>query len=527
VRLLVSLSITFLTVLAVAAKLPTSMETILKKELGDYKERLDLVLTLGEQKWLLIKPDKEIRLEKNETNNLVLIENPEITNSEINLVMKTDTKDFLFSNGWIYTPINNNSIKSFDYYPQIFQDILLQSKIYQEFIVPKKFNLPRDLAFLAGRIPLSLGSIELASDRELLYKEKLKKIESEKPFQFLTYSYHSGNLSEISIDKILNEKLGATKDLKAGDLGLKYLSSVKEYTGEIYFSDLISGGLYKFRKINPEFDATKPTETNFDPAAVETNIEKVFALSELGIEDGIVDFEFNLNKSTLYVITKKTSELLIIDYKKKFLTKQLALPKMIDGFQLISRSTQEPDKLIFFSKAKDEIFFLNTFDLRISDEIFLSKISNEYNYVPYSVLVNYDRVFVGVEKTFKHDNKSSSSGLMVFDTVTNAFQDFIELDSIPKEMLLSYDKKSIFVLTESKKQTKIIKLNASTYEKEASLELDLDIAQVSSISEIVDGKLLAIPSSVSKNIILVDTEKLVALKKIELSEPVNVLRVIN
>ena len=116
---------------------------------------------------------------------------------------------------------------------------------------------------------------------------------------------------------------------------------------------------------------------------------------------------------------------------------------------------------------------------------------------------------------------------MVFDTVTNAFQDFIELDSIPKEMLLSYDKKSIFVLTESKKQTKIIKLNASTYEKEASLELDLDIAQVSSISEIVDGKLLAIPSSVSKNIILVDTEKLVALKKIELSEPVNVLRVIN
>jgi len=527
VRLLVSLSITFLAVLAVAAKLPTGMDTILKNELGDYKERLDLVLTLGEQKWLLIKPDKEIRLEKNETDNLVLIENPEITNSEITLVMKTETKDFLFSNGWIYTQINNNSIKSFDYYPQIFQDILLQSKIHQEFIVPKKFNLPRDLAFLAGRIPMSLGSIELASDRELLYKEKLKQIESEKPFQFLTYSYNSGNLTEILIDKISNEKIGDTRDLHAKDLGLKYLSSVKEYSGQIFFSDLVSGSLYKFSKVNPDFDATKPAEANFDPSAIETKIEKIFSLSEIGIEDGIIDFEFNLNKSSLYLITKKSSELLIIDYKKKSLTKQLALPKMIDGFQLISRSSQEPDKLVFFSKAKDEIFFLNTFDLRISDEIFLSKISNEYNYVPYSILVNYDRVFVGVEKTFKHDNKSSTAGLMVFDTITNAFQDFIELDSIPKEMLLSYDKKSIFVLTENKKEAKLIKLNATTYEKEASLNLDIDIAQVSSISEIIDGKLLAIPSSTSKNIILVDTEKLIALKKIELTESVNVLRVIN
>jgi hypothetical protein len=511
-RFLISLAISFLMTAAVLAKLPVEMETILKTEIGDYKERLDMVLKMADQKWLLLKPDTKMNLNEE--------------GAAISLISKTADKDFLFSNGWIYTPIKDNTIKSFDYFPDQMQDVILKSKIHQEFIVPKGFKLPRDLAFLAGRIPMELGDIELATDREELYAQRLAKIESKKPFQFLAYSFNSGELSEIKVDKNSKEKLGEARDLQAKELGLKYLSSVKEHQGETYFSDLITGEIFKLSKTREKYDATKPNLAH-EVKPIETNIEKVFSLQELGVNDGIKDFAFNLSKSFLYVITKKESNLLIIKFKEKMISKKLELPKMIDGFELISRSTQEPDKLVFFSKAKDTIFFLNTFDLRISDQIFLDKISKETAFVPYSVLVTYDKIFIGVEKISKANHLSTSAGIMVFDTITNSFQNFIELDSVPKELLLSQDKKSFFILEENKDFASIKKMDIDKYQVLASLKLDADIAQISSLTEIVDGRLLVIPSSVSNNILFVDVDDLVALKKIEVKEPINLLRVIN
>ena len=493
------------------AQLPADLEAILKKELGTYKERLDLVISANNKQWLLIKPVAE-----------------QAQKEEITLVARTKDDDLLFSNDWVYTPIVNNSIKSFDYYPEAFQNALLKGKIYQEFIVPKGFELPRDLAFLAGRIPMKLGSIELASDRELLYKEKLQKLENKKPFEFLAYSYNSGRLTEISIDKKSNEKVGDSKDFNADALGLKYLSSIQDLDNEIYFSDLVTGTIFQLKKTRESFDATKPSETknSTEPKAKETQLEEIFKLEDIGVFDGIRDFRFNLNKSYLYLVTKNTHNLLIIDYKKKLLTKKLELPSMIDGFQLISRSAQEPDKIVFFSKAKDRIFFLNTYDLRISDEIKLSELSKDSSYVPYCVLVSYDKVFLGVERTPKLPGLEASAGLMVFDTITNAFQEFVELEAVPKKLLLSNDKKSVYILMENQSGVKLSKIKVDDYSKEAQLELDADIAQVNSMTEIVGDSLLAVPSSVSSNIVLIDTDKLVALKKIELEERVNVLKVI-
>lgn len=524
-RLSISLVLILFLSLAANAKLPSDMDIALQKELGTYKERMDLVIQSGDSKWILIKPNKQLSISEDESKNIVISE--EASDEPITLALKTESNDLLFSNGWVYTPMINKSIKSFDFYPQVIQDVLLQSKIHQEFIVPKGFELPRDLAFLAGRIPMTLGSIELASDRELLYKKKLDQIESEKPFQFLAYSYNSGNLSEISVDKSSNEKLGKAKDLDASGLGIKYLSSVHESLGEMYFSDLVTGDIFQLKKFRPDFDARKPNETNLDPKAVETIVEKIFSLSDLGLDDGIKDFAFNLNKSYLYVVTKKTSDLLIINFKEKTIAKTLTLPKMIDGFHVISRSTQEPDKLVFFSKARDVIFFLNTYDLRISDQIHLSKISDDSNYVPYSILVSYDKVFVGVEKISKLNKQAPTAGLMVFDTITNGFQEFVALDATPKKMLLAKDKKSIFILAENQSGASVSRIDSTDYSIKANLALDEDIAQVSSMTEIIDGKLLAVPSSVSNNMVLIDTKELVTLKKIELAEPVNLLRVLN
>ena len=46
---------------------------------------------------------------------------PKIVSDDVpTLVEKTDRDDFLFANGWIYTPVINNSIKSFDYFKNKF-----------------------------------------------------------------------------------------------------------------------------------------------------------------------------------------------------------------------------------------------------------------------------------------------------------------------------------------------------------------------------------------------------------------------
>lgn len=511
-RLLLALSLTILFLAPAHAVLPAAVEQILKSELKDYKLRLDNVIIQADKKWILIKPDSELDLDE--------------VSSELTLIKRTDDDDFLFSNGWIYTQIIDNTIKSFDYYSKDFQDILVQSKIHQEFILPKKFKLPRDLAFLAGRIPMELSSVELASDREILYKKKLEKIKSQTPFKFLAYSYNSGKLSEISIDKKSNEKLGEARDLEADKLGLKYLSSIHEFSGKTFFADLVTGNIFELKKERAKYDATTPDQKQSEPQ-IQASIEKIFTLLDLGVEDGIKDFAFNLNQSTLYIITKDSSNLLIIDFEKLSITKELELPKMIDGFQLISRSSQEPDKLVFFSKAKDIVFFLNTFDLRISDEIFLAKISPEYSYVPYSVLVTYDKILVGVEKISKLNPKNKSTGLMIFDSITNAFDKFIELDGTPQQMILSQNKNHIYVLSQTSSATNILKLDSKECLEEQRLTLDVDISQASSITEIPSAGLLAIPSSVSNNIVLVDTKELIALKKIQVSEAINILKVIN
>ncbi len=94
-------------------------------------------------------------------------------------------------------------------------------------------------------------------------------------------------------------------------------------------------------------------------------------------------------------------------------------------------------------------------------------------------------------------------------------------------MLLSNDKKSVFILGENHDGASIVKIDAANYQEQASLTLDKDIAQVSSMTEIIDGKFLAVPSSVSSNLVLIDAQELITLKKIKLVEPVNLLRVIN
>ena len=511
-HLLAALIFAFITTLSVEAKLPESITTILKEELGEYSQRMDLVLEQGDKKWLLIKPEKKLHLN----------DDPET----ITLITKTAKQDILLSNGWIYTPIEKNTIKSFDFFPEIFQDLLLQSKIHQEFIVPKGFKLPRDLAFLSGRLPIELGDIELASDRAELYKSKIQELKLTKPFEFLGYSFATGNLKKIALDKKTNEKVELDQDLDAGEIGLKYLSSIRVYDDEIYFSDLVSGKIHKYSKSYKKYDARKATE-EIPLDAVELNVQEVFKLEDIGLDDGVKDFVLNVNKSILYLLTNKTSNLLIINMKEKSLIKRLEMPKMLDGFELLSRSSQEPDKLVFYSKARKEIFFVNGFDFRVSDKIDLKEHSKDFNFIPHSMLVAHDKIYLGVEVESKHTAHPADAGIMVFDSVTGSYDKFIELNASPRKIIRSKDEKSLYVLSQDQTMSELVKVDVKDFRLTARLGLDADIAQSGSVSELVEAGMLVIPSGTSKNILLVDAENFVALKKIALTESINIIKTLD
>ncbi|MDA0771900.1 MAG: hypothetical protein O3C63_03050, partial [Cyanobacteria bacterium] len=95
--------------LPASAALPEAIVTEFKQHYKEAKERPDGLMQAGNKNWLLFK-----------TNN-------GYSDSDVKLVIK-DGDDFLFSNevnDWVFTPLNNNTVKSFDFFdPQIQAKIL-------------------------------------------------------------------------------------------------------------------------------------------------------------------------------------------------------------------------------------------------------------------------------------------------------------------------------------------------------------------------------------------------------------------
>lgn len=523
-RFLLLLPIFCFSALVAVAEVPHDIESFFKTEMPKAKFRLDQVLVDGEKKWLLIKPQKPCSLKTLPDGTIEKYQKKQDHEEKISLVLKTEAKDYLFSNAWIYTPIENKTIKSFDFYPNLLQDILLASMIHQEFIVPKQFKLPRDLAFLSGRIPIELGDIELASDREMIFRKKMQTIKDNKPFRFLTYSYDKGVFAEMTLEKSFEKDFFQEKEVKLENL--KYLSHFAKVNDRLFFSDMVSGSIFEVIKKDFDFDATKPIKKQDVEADVENDLEfkEVFNLKNIGIDDGIKSFEFNLNQSSLYLVTKNSSDLLIIDFKKQELLKKLELPHVIEGFHLLSRSADSADTLIFLSKATKKIFFLNTYDLRISRQIALKDLDANFDFIPYSIVSTANKVIVAVKKISQHNTQEIQNGLLIFDLITSELEQFLVTDMTPTQLSVDASGKSLLVLMQDDKQTKLQQFDAKSFTLQKSLSFDADISQASSLYLIEDENLILVPSSVSNNLVIVDGDSLLEIKKIKLTNPINLLQ---
>jgi len=74
------------------------------------------------------------------------------------------------------------------------------------------------------------------------------------------------------------------------------------------------------------------------------------------------------------------------------------------------------------------------------------------------------------------------------------------------------------------KQTKLQQFDANSFTLQKTLSFDADISQVSTLYLVEDENLILVPSSVSNNLVIVDGDSLLEIKKIKLTNSINLLQ---
>jgi hypothetical protein len=492
-------------------------QEIQKQLLANYpsaKFRMDGVLTVGDKLFLPLIP--------------------RTTSSELfKLVEKTNREDFLFANGWIYTPIVDNSIKSFDYYPESFQKQILQSQIVQEFIIPKDFLLPRDLAFLSGRLPIKLKAVELASDRELQYKKRVKELEQNKIFDFLGYSNSSRQLFNYTVNK--SEIASGIEfqpeliDVKIdGENDFHYLSNIRKFTN-VFVVERNKAKIYEIKKSDlAEFDPTKPLET---PESNSKNLKarNFINLNDYGIQGHIEDFVVSDDKKIAYILSSNINALVVVNFQTRQLIKVIDLPGTCMDLQLVSRRSMEPDQIIFFSRSKNIIYVVNSFDYRLAQEIDLSRIHSDFKFIPHALLVNDQNIFVATEAVSQDPKQNSRlfPKLLVLDVITGRYFRHFDLDTVPSRLLF-VNNREIAILSQDISGIADIKFfDTKKLELSEKLTLDADLSYPNAFELNSSGDFLIVPSSANPILGLVDIKEKKLLKKISVPAPLQIIRSID
>jgi hypothetical protein len=489
-------------------------QDIQKQLLANYpkaKFRMDGVLVQGEKLFIPLIPKT-------------------VSEGVSTLVEKTDREDFLFSNGWIYTPIVNNTIKSFDYYPESFQKQILQAQIVQEFIIPKDFSLPRDLAMLAGRLPIKLTAVELASDRELKYKQRIKELDQNQIFDFLGYSHSSRQLFHYSLNnsqatsqtgfepELVDVRLNSGEDFH-------YISNIRKF-GNTYVIERNKAKIYEIKKSDLlEFNAIEPLK-NSEAVIKNLKARDFITLADYGVQGQIEDFMVSADNKTAYILSSNVNALIIINFQTKQLIKIIDLPSSCMGLQLVSRSSNEPDQIVFFSRSKNTIFVINGFDYRIAQQIDLAKINSEFKFIPHSLLINDQYIFVATE-AISQDPKQNAGlypKLLVLDIITGRYYKYFNLDSVPTQLVF-VDNRQIAILSENQEGLNDIKFfDTKKLEITMKLALDADFTYSKTLELNSSGSFLIVPSSVNPVLGLIDLKEKNLLKKISVPSALHIIR---
>lgn len=408
---------------------------------------------------------------------LLLVPSVPVLSNGVTLSYKSANGDLLLSNGWIYTPIipgpkdKTSTIRSYDFLPQTIKDNILSAIIIPEFIIPKGFVLPRDLAMLAGHLPIGLSDVELASDREAEFKRRLKQDEANQ-LNLLSYDYNTGSINHIE----LKDSTRITK-LEKASKKLSLITAIKKFKKDIYLADFNKSTIYKLR-----------IEADAEP-------EEYLRLTKGA---GLKDFAFSLDGTLLYLLTFKDLLIYKVDGLKLFRT--IAIGSGAFGLAPFNISANEADYMLLATKSLAEIDLVSTFEHRISSRISIADLELSPDAFAFAAgdlfIIARDRI------------KDKFTKLVVMDIVSTKLKQYIELDFEPR--VISSHAGSIYVAGNSK----LVRINPETKQITASLDLGTDLLDPSALVISNTGAFVLIACSAANNIGVVDLATMQLVKKI-------------
>lgn len=456
-----------------ATEVPASVKSAVQKLYPEAKFRYDGILETKNKQWLLLINPKGDE------------------NAEIEDLEQSPDGDLLFGNSYIYTPIENNTIKGYSEYAPLIKDRILSFVIPSDFLIPKGFSLPRDLGVLSDELPIPLRNSQLSTVKELELKTLLAA-ERVKEIRFLAYSSLDNGFALIKLAKNA-ENPASVEELKA-DKDLVWISKINKTKKNILLADYSTAKIY---------------ELDSDFKADSFKFKELADLKPFIHENGLLDFD--LEHKTIYALSQKDSKIYAINTSNKKIISEIQLSNLVTEMEPFDFSSNTAKLLVVNSRGANEISFIDTSNYQVA-QILKYKKGDEQNII-FDFVINKD-LLVTASEYIKDENIKGK--VNVYSSISKELMQSYDLDYIPQKVSFIDDGRMILILGFNKaKESFLTKIDLKTKEVLLQKSLGADVLSARIFAFNRDESLLVIPSLENKIISVIDLKNLELLKKIE------------
>lgn len=456
-----------------ATEVPANVKSAIQKLYPEAKFRYDGILETKNKQWLLLINPKGDE------------------NAEIEDLEQPPDGDLLFGNSYIYTPIENNTIKGYSEYAPLIKDRILSFVIPSDFLIPKGFSLPRDLGVLSDELPIPLRNSQLSTVKELELKTLLAA-ERVKEIRFLAYSSLDNGFALIKLAKNA-ENPASVEELKA-DKDLVWISKINKTKKNILLADYSTAKIY---------------ELDSDFKADSFKFKELADLKPFIHENGLLDFD--LEHKTIYALSQKDSKIYAINTSNKKIISEIQLSNLVTEMEPFDFSSNTAKLLVVNSRGANEISFIDTSNYQVA-QILKYKKGDEQNII-FDFVINKD-LLVTASEYIKDENIKGK--VNVYSSISKELKQSYDLDYIPQKVSFIDDGRMILILGFNKaKESFLTKIDLKTKEVLLQKSLGADVLSARIFAFNRDESLLVIPSLENKIISVIDLKNLELLKKIE------------
>jgi 2-dehydropantoate 2-reductase len=474
-----------------ATEVPASVKSEIQKLYPEAKFRYDGILETKNKQWLLlINPHSQV--DGMQTGTVAEgVTSVDVKKEDLSLIFKSPDGDLLFGNSYIYTPIENNTIKGYSEYAPLIKDRILSFVIPSDFLVPKGFSLPRDLGVLSDELPIPLRNSQLSTVKELELKTLLAA-ERVKEIRFLAYSSLDNGFALIKLAKN-TENPTSIEELKA-DKDLVWISKINKTKKNILLADYSTAKIY---------------ELDLDFKADSFKFKELADLKPFVHENGLLDFD--LEHKTIYALSQKDSKIYAINTSNKKIISEIQLSNLVTEMEPFDFSSNTAKLLVVNSRGANEISFIDTSNYQVA-QILKYKKGDEQNII-FDFIINKD-LLVTASEHIKDENIKGK--VNVYSSISKELMQSYDLDYIPQKISFIDDGRVILILGFNKaKESFLTKIDLKTKEVLLQKSLGADILSARTFAFNRDESLLLISSLESKLISVIDLKNLELLKKIE------------